>query len=117
MARTAVRALLLMAAAVAPLVLPTFLLTALTEMVILGLFAMSLDLLVGYTGLDSFGHAAVYGFGAYSAALLLLNTGVSLPVAILGGGLAGNLLARQLTRMVPGLRIAIFEKSTESRSS
>ncbi|MDO8474744.1 MAG: branched-chain amino acid ABC transporter permease [Candidatus Rokubacteria bacterium] len=85
MARTALRAVLLVAAAVAPLVLPTFLLTALTEMVILGLFAMSLDLLVGYTGLDSFGHAAVYGFGAYSAALLLLHTGVSLPVAILGG--------------------------------
>ena len=37
-----------------------------------------------------------------------------LDVAILGGGLAGNLLARQLTRMVPGLRMAIFEKSTES---
>ncbi|MGH2900069.1 MAG: NAD(P)/FAD-dependent oxidoreductase, partial [Solirubrobacteraceae bacterium] len=37
-----------------------------------------------------------------------------LDVAILGGGLAGNLLARQLTRTVPGLRIAIFEKATES---
>ncbi|MGH7293150.1 MAG: NAD(P)/FAD-dependent oxidoreductase, partial [Myxococcota bacterium] len=37
-----------------------------------------------------------------------------LDVAILGGGLAGNLLARQLARAVPGLRLAIFEKSTES---
>ncbi len=35
-------------------------------------------------------------------------------VAILGGGLAGNLLARQLTRTLPGLRIGLFEKSTES---
>lgn len=35
-------------------------------------------------------------------------------VAILGGGLAGNLLARQLTRSSSGLRIGLFEKSTES---
>ncbi len=37
-----------------------------------------------------------------------------LDVAILGGGLAGNLLARQLVRSVPGLRIALYEKSTET---
>ena len=37
-----------------------------------------------------------------------------LDVAILGGGLAGNLLARQLSRSVPGLRMAVFEKATES---
>ncbi len=37
-----------------------------------------------------------------------------LDVAILGGGLAGSLLARQLSRTVPGLRISVFEKSTES---
>ncbi len=35
-------------------------------------------------------------------------------VAILGGGLAGNLLARQLTRSTSGLRIGLFEKSSES---
>lgn len=35
-------------------------------------------------------------------------------VAIMGGGLAGNLLARQLARSVPGARIGLFEKSTES---
>ena len=34
------------------------------------MFAISLDLLVGYTGLVSFGHAAFYGIGAYSLALL-----------------------------------------------
>ena len=50
--------------------LPAFALTTLTEVLILGLFALSLDLLVGYTGLDSFGHAGVYGLGAYSASLL-----------------------------------------------
>ena len=35
-------------------------------------------------------------------------------VAILGGGFAGQLLARQLTRQLPGLRIAVFERSTET---
>jgi flavin-dependent dehydrogenase len=37
---------------------------------------------------------------------------VDLDVAILGGGLAGSLLARQLRRTMPGLRIGVFEKST-----
>jgi flavin-dependent dehydrogenase len=37
-----------------------------------------------------------------------------LDVAIIGGGLAGNLLARQLTRATPGLRIGLFEKTRET---
>jgi branched-chain amino acid transport system permease protein len=77
--------LMLAALVVVPLALPPFLVTALTEILILGLFAMSLDLMVGYTGLDSFGHAAVYGLGAYTTALLLLYAGLPLPLAILAG--------------------------------
>ena len=38
----------------------------------------------------------------------------ALDVAILGGGLAGNLLARQLSRELPDLEVALFEKSTET---
>ena len=53
----------------APLGLPPFAMTLLTEAVILGLFAMSLDLMFGYTRLVSFGHAAAYGFGAYASRL------------------------------------------------
>jgi branched-chain amino acid transport system permease protein len=41
------------------------------DALIFGAIAMSLDLLMGYTGLVSFGHAAFYGLGAYSAAILL----------------------------------------------
>ena len=70
---------------IAPPLLPTYLVTAVTEILILGLFAMSLDLLVGYTGLDSFGHAAAYGLGAYTTALTLLHTAVPLPLALLLG--------------------------------
>ena len=76
-----------------PPALPVFLVTTLTEVLILGLFAMSLDLLVGYTGLDSFGHAAVYGLGAYTTALLLLHTGVPLPLALLSGAIVTALVA------------------------
>src|SRR5207245_10320758 len=39
----------------------------LTEVAILGLFALSLDLLIGYAGIISLGHAAYFGFGAYVA--------------------------------------------------
>ena len=41
------------------------------DALVFGAIAMSLDLLMGYTGLVSFGHAAFYGLGAYSAAVLL----------------------------------------------
>jgi len=78
---------------VAPPMLPSYLVTAVTEILILGLFAMSLDLLVGYTGLDSFGHAAAYGLGAYMAALTLLHTSVPLPLALLVGAGATAVVA------------------------
>jgi branched-chain amino acid transport system permease protein len=46
-----------------------------------GLFATSLNLLVGYTGLTSFGHGMFFGLGAYGFGLLMQKTGVSVPVA------------------------------------
>ena len=49
--------------------LPTYHLI-LTEIAWLGLFALSLDLILGYAGIISLGHAAFFGFGAYTAALL-----------------------------------------------
>ena len=60
--------------AAAPLGLPLFMMTLLTEALILGLMAMSLDLMVGYTRLVSFGHAAAYGLGAYASGWFLLNS-------------------------------------------
>jgi len=67
----------------APLGLPVFAMTLLTELIILGLFAMSLDLMVGYTNLVSFGHAAAYGLGAYASGYILLNSSLPLPGAVL----------------------------------
>src|SRR5271154_3599803 len=59
--------------AVAPLVLPEFWRRFLTEILIWGLLAMSSDILIGYTGLVSFGHSAFFGLGMYGAAAALIS--------------------------------------------
>jgi branched-chain amino acid transport system permease protein len=53
-----------------PLVESTFYTQLLTKVLIMAIFAMSLDLLVGYTGLVSFGHAAYFGLAGYALALM-----------------------------------------------
>ena len=79
--------------AMAPLGLPLFAMTLLTEVLILGLLAMSLDLMVGYTRLISFGHAAAYGLGAYASGYLLLHTALPLPLAVLAAGALAGVVA------------------------
>jgi branched-chain amino acid transport system permease protein len=58
---------------VAPLVLPEFWRRFVTEILIWGLLAMSSDILIGYTGMVSFGHSAFFGLGMYGAAAALLT--------------------------------------------
>src|SRR5690348_16044473 len=82
-----------LALVLAPLGLPPFAMTLLTEAVILGLFAMSLDLMFGYTRLISFGHAAAYGFGAYSSGWLLLHTSLPMLAAIPIAALLAGVIA------------------------
>jgi len=79
--------------ALAPVGLPPFAMTLLTEALILGLFAMSLDLMVGYTRLISFGHAAAYGLGAYASGYLLLHTGIPMVFAIVAAALFSGIVA------------------------
>jgi branched-chain amino acid transport system permease protein len=78
--------------ALAPLVLGDFRLFLLTSVLIFGLFAASLDLLVGYAGLLSAGHAAYWGVGAYAAALVATrwtpNAFAQLGVAVAATALA-----------------------------
>ena len=76
-----------------PAGLPPYAMTLLTEALILGLFAMSLDLMVGYTRLLSFGHAAAYGLGAYTCGNLLLHTGMPLVFAVLLAVLFSGIVA------------------------
>jgi branched-chain amino acid transport system permease protein len=79
--------------AAAPFGLPLFAMTLLTEALILGLLAMSLDLMVGYTKLISFGHAAAYGLGAYASGYLLLHTSLPLPFAVLAASALAGVVA------------------------
>jgi len=69
-ARVVVLALLV----AAPVLLDAYRTFLLTEILIFGLFAASLDLLLGYTGLPSLGHGGYFGVGAYAAGLLALHT-------------------------------------------
>jgi branched-chain amino acid transport system permease protein len=72
----------------APL-LPPYPLTLVTQALVVAILAMSLDVLLGYTGLPSLGHAAYWGVGAYAVALLATERGVGLA----GCAVAGVLLA------------------------
>ena len=58
-----------------------------------GLFAISVDLLLGFTGLLSFGHAAFWGGSAYCTGLIATHWGVPFPVAVLGGAVFSMLIA------------------------
>ncbi|MGH6663757.1 MAG: branched-chain amino acid ABC transporter permease [Pseudolabrys sp.] len=74
---------------VAPLVLPVFWARFITEILIWGLLAMSSDLLIGYTGMISFGHSAFFGLGMYGAAAALLMVSPPNLWLAIGSGLVG----------------------------
>lgn len=88
----------------------------LNEITILALFAVSLDLILGYTGIVSLGHAAFFGLGAYTAALLakhfgldpVLGLGLSAAVTALAGYITSALVMRgsDLTRLMVTLGVA-----------
>jgi branched-chain amino acid transport system permease protein len=70
-----------------------FYLELFTHLMVLGIFAMSLDLLIGYTGLVSFGHAAFFGLAGYLLAIItpeseVVSLWISLPVCLAGAALA-----------------------------
>jgi ABC-type branched-subunit amino acid transport system permease subunit len=58
------------------------------QMMLMGLYAMAWDFLNGYVGLFSFGHAAFFGAGAYTAAILTVRGGVVSTPALLAAALA-----------------------------
>jgi branched-chain amino acid transport system permease protein len=59
--------------------------TLLTQMLIFAILAMSLDILVGYTGLSSFGHAGFFGAAAYVAAILSTRYRMGFLICFAGG--------------------------------
>lgn len=88
---------------VSPLVLPPFFLQLLTEIAIAGLFATAFNLLMGFGGMVSFGHAAYFALGAYASALLVKKAGLpmllALPAAPLLGGLGALVFGVFIVRL------------------
>jgi branched-chain amino acid transport system permease protein len=81
-----------LAALASVFVLPSYYLI-LTETVIWALFALSLDLILGYAGIISLGHAAFFGVGAYAAGLLAKHEIIPEPtIALIAAGLAAAVL-------------------------
>jgi len=98
----------------------------LTEVAILGLFALSLDLILGYAGIISLGQAAFFGFGAYCAGLLANHQLVTEPaLALLVAGLASAALGlltsflvlrgSDLTRIMVTLGVALVLRELANR--
>ncbi|OGK94614.1 MAG: hypothetical protein A2W08_13200, partial [Candidatus Rokubacteria bacterium RBG_16_73_20] len=90
--------------AVAPLVLPEFWRRFVTEILVWGLLAMSSDILIGYTGMVSFGHSAFFGLGMYGAAAALLtvrppNLWLAIVYGLVGAGLVAVFVAYFSTRL------------------
>jgi branched-chain amino acid transport system permease protein len=99
-----------------------------TDIVRLALFALSLDLILGYAGIVSLGHAAFFGVGAYGAGLLALHSIVNEPVlALLAAGLGAMALGFvtsflvirgvDLTRLMVTLGIALLLEALAERYS
>ena len=96
-----------------------------TRMVILTLAAMSLDLLVGYCGLVTLGHAAFFGAGAYAAGIFAIRVWADPVVGLLAGGavaallgvLAGAVLlrARRLTLIMLSLATVLIVQEVANK--
>jgi len=100
----------------------------LTEIAIWALFALSLDLILGYGGILSLGHAAFFGIGAYAAGLLAKHGIITEPVlALLVAGLAATVLGfltsflvlrgSDLTRLMVTLGVALVLRELANRYS
>src|SRR6202789_2228814 len=99
-----------------------------TDIVRLALFALSLDLILGYAGIVSLGHAAFFGVGAYGAGLLALHGIITEPVlALVVAGLAATVVGFltsflvirgvDLTRLMVTLGIALLLEALAERYS
>lgn len=82
------------------------------RVVVLGLAAMSLNFLLGWTGVLSFGHAAYFGLGAYGAALTIRYWIPSTPLALVDGVVVGTIAAMVIGPMIVRLRGVYFAMVT-----
>jgi branched-chain amino acid transport system permease protein len=83
-----------------------------SRVVVLGLAAMSLNFLLGYTGVLSFGHAAYFGLGAYGAAMAIRYLVPSTGLALIAGVLVGTVAAAVIGPLIIRLRGVYFAMVT-----
>ena len=83
--RSAVEILVLLALLALPFLMTDYPRALISEIFIFAIFAMSLDLLLGFTGLMSLGHAAFFGLGAYAVAVLGAQFGVNAWLGVAAG--------------------------------
>ncbi len=83
-----------------------------SRVLVLGLAAMSLNFLLGFTGVLSFGHAAYFGLGAYGAAMTIKYIAPSTPLGILVGVATGTLAAMVIGALIARLRGVYFAMVT-----
>ena len=80
----------------------------LTQIMIFAILAMSLDILLGYTGLPSLGHAGVFGVAAYTVAVLSTAQHFGFWTCVIGGLLLGTLLSAAFGLLVSHVRDVYF---------
>ena len=83
--RVVVPAIIFLLLLISPPFLSSFLLTLLTQALIYAILAMSLDIILGYTGLASLGHASYLGLGAYSVGILTTRYAAGFWVTLIVG--------------------------------
>ena len=83
-----------------------------TRVLVLGLAAMSVNFLLGFTGVLSFGHAAYFGLGAYGAGFALKFLAPSTPLALLCGTLLGGIAGALLGALIARRRGVYFAMVT-----
>jgi branched-chain amino acid transport system permease protein len=83
-----------------------------TRVLVLGLAAMSVNFLLGFTGVLSFGHAAYFGLGAYGAGFALKFLAPSTPLALLCGTLLGGVAGAALGALIVRRRGVYFAMVT-----
>ena len=83
-----------------------------TRVLILGLAAMALNFLLGFTGVLSFGHAAYFGLGAYGAAMAVKYLAPSTPLSIVVGVVVGTLAGAIIGALIVKLRGVYFAMVT-----
>jgi branched-chain amino acid transport system permease protein len=83
-----------------------------TRVLVLGLAAMSVNFLLGFTGVLSFGHAAYFGLGAYGTGLALKHLTSSTSLALIAGTLLGGVLGALLGALIARRRGVYFAMVT-----